>query len=101
MLCKTANFLLAQSQVRRRLDATVAPCQPQIVLVGKQHSPRAAILGDDHRLAQGGILAEQLDAILPFDRRDERAALLTADDVATLKHLAQQGMGENTRRASG
>jgi integrase len=40
-----------------------------------------------------------LDAILPFDRRDQLAVLLTDDDVATLKHLAQQGMGENTLRA--
>lgn len=47
-------------------------------------------------------LAEELDAlgaILPFDRRDQLAALLTDDDVATLKHLVQQGMGENTLRA--
>ncbi|WP_420882180.1 site-specific integrase [Rhizobium gallicum] len=40
-----------------------------------------------------------LDAILPFDRRDQLAALLTDDDVATLKHLAGQGMGENTLKA--
>ncbi len=39
-----------------------------------------------------------LDAILPFDRRDHLAALLTDDDVATL-NLAQEGMGENTLRA--
>jgi hypothetical protein len=39
---------------------------------------------------------DALDAILPFDRRDQLAALLTDDDVATLKHLAQQGMGDNT-----
>lgn len=46
--------------------------------------------------------AEELDAlhsILPFDRRDQLAALLTDDDVATLKHLASEGMGENTLRA--
>jgi hypothetical protein len=45
---------------------------------------------------------EELDAlaaILPFDRRDQLAALLTDDDVATLKHLAGEGMGENTLRA--
>ncbi len=47
-------------------------------------------------------LAEELDAldaILPFDRRDQLAALLTDDDVATLKHLASEGMGENTLKA--
>ncbi|MQB34313.1 site-specific integrase [Rhizobium rhizogenes] len=42
---------------------------------------------------------DALDAILPFDRRDQLAVLLTDDDVATLKHLAQQGMGDNTLRA--
>ncbi|MBB4184774.1 integrase [Sinorhizobium terangae] len=46
--------------------------------------------------------AEELDAlgaILPFDRRDQLAALLTDDDVATLKHLAAEGTGDNTLRA--
>lgn len=42
---------------------------------------------------------DALDAILPFDRRDQLAGLLTDDDVATLKHLASEGMGENTMRA--
>ncbi|MCD2184704.1 site-specific integrase [Rhizobium sp. GN54] len=42
---------------------------------------------------------DALDAILPFDRRDQLAALLTDDDVATLKHLAKEGMGSNTLRA--
>ncbi|MCD2174346.1 tyrosine-type recombinase/integrase [Rhizobium sp. C4] len=42
---------------------------------------------------------DALDAILPFDRRDQLAALLTDEDVATLKHLATEGMGENTLRA--
>ena len=42
---------------------------------------------------------DALDAILPFDRRDQLAVLLTDDDVATLKHLAGQGMGANTLRA--
>ncbi len=40
---------------------------------------------------------DALDAILPFDQRDQLAALLTDDDVETLKHLAS--MGENTLRA--
>lgn len=42
---------------------------------------------------------DALDSILPFDRRDQLATLLTDDDVATLKHLANQGMGDNTLRA--
>lgn len=40
-----------------------------------------------------------LDATLPFDRHDQLAALPTDDDVATLKHLASEGMGDNTLRA--
>src|SRR6202022_4976173 len=38
-------------------------------------------------------------AILPMNRRDRLAQVLTDDDVATLKHLASEGMGENTLRA--
>ncbi|MDX0411621.1 phage integrase family protein [Sinorhizobium medicae] len=62
---------------------------------------------DNHRAAYSDSPAvhrraeelDALDAILPFDRRDRLAALLTDDDVATLKHLASEGMGENTLRA--
>ena len=42
---------------------------------------------------------DALAAILPIDRRDRLAELLTDDDVGTLKHLAREGMGENTLRA--
>jgi integrase len=42
---------------------------------------------------------DALSAILPIERRDRLAELLTDDDVATLKHLARAGMGENTLRA--
>lgn len=42
---------------------------------------------------------DALDAILPFDRRDQLAEILTDDDVETLKHLASEGMGDNTLRA--
>jgi hypothetical protein len=47
-------------------------------------------------------LALQLDtlaAILPMGRRDRLAELLPDDDVATLKPLAQEGMGEDTLTA--
>ena len=37
--------------------------------------------------------------ILPLERREALAALLTDEDVATLKHLAEKGMGPNTLRA--
>ena len=42
---------------------------------------------------------ETLSAILPMERRDRLAELLTDDDVETLKHLAREGMGENSLRA--
>ena len=42
---------------------------------------------------------DALSAILPADRRDQLAKILTDDDVATLKHLAREGMGENSLRA--
>ena len=42
---------------------------------------------------------DALSAILPMDRRDRLAGLLTDDDVETLKHLAREGIGENTLRA--
>ncbi|EUB98267.1 hypothetical protein PMI07_006581 [Rhizobium sp. CF080] len=46
--------------------------------------------------------AKQLDtiaAVLPIDRRDELAEPLTDQDVATLRHLINDGMGDNTLRA--
>jgi Phage integrase family len=42
---------------------------------------------------------DALAAILPIDRRDRLAGLLIDGDVETLKHLAREGMGENTLRA--
>lgn len=46
--------------------------------------------------------AEELDtiaAVLPIERRDELAVLLTDHDIETLRHLVNQGMGDNTLRA--
>ena len=46
--------------------------------------------------------AEQLDtiaAVLPMNRRDMLAEVLTDQDVETLRHLVNEGMGENTLRA--
>jgi integrase len=45
---------------------------------------------------------EELDtiaAVLPMDRRDELAELLTDQDIETLRHLVNEGMGPNTLRA--
>ncbi|NTF31811.1 tyrosine-type recombinase/integrase [Rhizobium skierniewicense] len=46
--------------------------------------------------------AEELDTIasvLPLERRDELAELLTDRDIQTLRHLVNAGMGANTLRA--
>ena len=42
---------------------------------------------------------DALAAILMMDWRGRRAEILTDDDVETLKHLAREGMGENSLRA--
>ena len=42
---------------------------------------------------------DALAAILPMDRRDRLAELLTDDDGETLRHLAREGMGENSLRS--
>lgn len=49
--------------------------------------------------ARRALQLDALSAILPIERRDRLAELLTDDDGATLKHLAREGMGENTLRA--
>jgi integrase len=46
--------------------------------------------------------SQELDtiaAVLPIDRRDELAELLTDEDVETLRRLVNEGMGDNTLRA--
>ena len=61
--------------------------------------------GDGHSLiasdpeTRRALELDTLSAILPMDRRDRLAELLTDDDVATLTHLARAGMGANTLRA--
>lgn len=42
---------------------------------------------------------DTIAAVLPMERRDELAELLTDQDVETLRHLVNQGMGVNTLRA--
>jgi integrase len=59
-------------------------------------TPRALVSDPETRRA---LQLDTLAAILPMERRDRLAELLTDDDVATLKHLAQEGTGENTLRA--
>ncbi|MBB5704482.1 integrase [Ochrobactrum daejeonense] len=48
------------------------------------------------------IRAAELDtiaAVLPINRRDLLAGILTDEDVETLRHLVHEGMGDNTLRA--
>ena len=56
-----------------------------------------ALLSDPE--SRRALQLDTLSAILPMERRDRLAELLTDDDVATLKHLAREGMGENSLRA--
>jgi len=42
---------------------------------------------------------DTIAAVLPIERRDELAELLTDQDVETLRHLVNAGMGDNTLRA--
>jgi hypothetical protein len=42
---------------------------------------------------------DTIAAVLPLDRRDELAELLTDQDVETLRHLVNEDMGDNTVRA--
>ncbi|TDX79705.1 site-specific recombinase XerD [Neorhizobium sp. R1-B] len=51
--------------------------------------------GVDRRAVELDTIA----SVLPIDRRDELAELLTDQDVETLRHLVNAGMGANTLRA--
>ena len=64
-------------------------------MVVKGDAPALRLDPETRRALQLDALA----AILPMDRRDRLAELLTDDDVETLKHLAREGMGENSLRA--
>ncbi|MBC2774991.1 site-specific integrase [Rhizobium sp. AQ_MP] len=55
--------------------------------------PRETALA--HRLDKLDTIA----AVLPMERRDELAELLTDQDIETLRHLVNEGMGANTLRA--
>jgi integrase len=50
-------------------------------------------------LARRAAELDTIAAVLPMERRDELAELLTDQDVETLRHLVNQGMGENSLRA--
>ncbi|CDZ68044.1 Cointegrate resolution protein S [Neorhizobium galegae bv. orientalis] len=56
---------------------------------------KASLSGVERRAVELDTIA----SVLPIDRRDELAELLTDKDVETLRHLVNEGMGANTLRA--
>ncbi|NTA59907.1 site-specific integrase [Agrobacterium tumefaciens] len=59
-------------------------------------SRKPTSLSDIERRA---VELDTIASVLPIDRRDELAELLTDQDVETLRHLVNAGMGANTLRA--
>ncbi|OCJ08622.1 integrase [Rhizobium sp. AC27/96] len=55
----------------------------------------ASLSGVERRAVELDTIA----SVLPLERRDELAELLTDQDVETLRHLVNEGMGANTLRA--
>ncbi|MEA3537115.1 site-specific integrase [Rhizobium sp. CC-YZS058] len=55
----------------------------------------ASLSGIERRAVELDTIA----SVLPIERRDELAELLTDQDVETLRHLVNEGMGANTLRA--
>ena len=55
--------------------------------------------GNTHLVQRRAEALDALDFVLPFDRREVLAELLTDEDVETLRHLAKAGIGENSLRA--
>ncbi len=55
----------------------------------------ASLSGIERRAVELDTIA----SVLPIDRRDELAELLTDHDIETLRHLVNEGMGANTLRA--
>lgn len=58
--------------------------------------PKSVALSDVERRS---VELDTIASVLPIDRRDELAELLTDQDVETLRHLVNEGMGANTLRA--
>lgn len=61
--------------------------------------PKSAAPGPSDAVARRAEALDALDAVLPFDRRTQLAGVLSDDDVATLRHLAGEGLGPNSLRA--
>lgn len=62
-------------------------------------SPMATKRSADDAVDRRAYDLDTIAAVLPMERRDELAELLTDQDVETLRHLVNEGMGENTLRA--
>ncbi|KQR36163.1 integrase [Rhizobium sp. Leaf155] len=54
---------------------------------------------DDRTISARAEKLDTIAAVLPIERCDELAELLTDQDIETLRHLVNEGMGNNTLRA--
>jgi integrase len=63
------------------------------------HAATLIVPRNDAGVGRRAEALDALDSVLPFDRRDFLAEILTDDDVATLRHLAKEGIGDNSLRA--
>jgi hypothetical protein len=57
------------------------------------------MISDISPVARWAMELDTIASVLPIDRRDELAELLTDQDIETLRHLVNEGMGPNTLRA--
>jgi hypothetical protein len=95
---RRSNAACAIGSIHLAISATStvrAPTKAGSEAMVKGDAP-ALLLDPETRRA---LQLDALAAILPMDRRDRLAELLTDDGVETLKHLAREGMGENSLRA--
>src|ERR1019366_6552681 len=81
---------------RRRKCQTAIDCRARTL--DQAMTDPSPVLSRDP-LTRRALELDALAAILTMDRRDRLAEILTDEDVATLKHLAKEGMGENSLRA--
>ncbi len=58
------------------------------------------MISDISPVARRAMELDTIASVLPIDRRDELAELLTDQDIETLRHLVNECMGANTLRAS-
>lgn len=61
--------------------------------------PKASKSAGLSSVDQRAVELDTIASVLPIERRDELAELLTDRDIETLRHLVNEGMGANTLRA--